>query len=78
MHIYPEFALPADPSLHTPIVYVREQMTWEYRRIERDSAADDALLSEEDLNALGADGWEMIGAVTFGAKAYFYFKRLAI
>ena len=41
---------------------------WEYRK----AGAGDAGL---DLDALGREGWEMVGAVEVGGVATLYFKR---
>jgi hypothetical protein len=43
-----------------------EQKSWEYRVIER---AD-----EDGLNALGRDGWELVGPANFG-RTDLVFKR---
>jgi hypothetical protein len=75
MNIYPRFAMPSGSELHTPIVYVKETVAWEYKRIERDEA--EAPLNEEELNAFGAEGWELVSVVAVAATAYFYFKRLS-
>ena len=32
--------------------------------------------SEEELNTLGKDGWELAGIFTDSPNVYFYFKRL--
>lgn len=46
---------------------------WENKRIDR--TADAGLLTESELNALGADGWELAGMVSDHAGAHFYLKR---
>lgn len=56
-----------------PMVYVSPE--WEYRRLERALGAE-ALPTEEELNALGAEGWELATVITAGDRAWFYFKRL--
>jgi hypothetical protein len=55
-----------------PSVYVESR--WEYRELVRDAEAS-ALPTEIDLNALGADGWELVGVAAQGAQVHFYFKR---
>jgi hypothetical protein len=50
-------------------------LKWEYKQIirnlERENPPDEA-----ELNALGAEGWEMSGVAQQPPFAYFYFKRL--
>jgi len=55
-----------------PSVYVESR--WEYRELVRD-AGTGALPNEADLNALGAEGWELAGIAPQGGKVHFYFKR---
>ena len=55
-----------------PVVY--EEPTWEYKHLVRDLAKD-AAPEEGELNALGAEGWELAGVLTRGLEAHFYFKR---
>jgi hypothetical protein len=35
------------------------------------------LLSEADLNALGAEHWELAGVIPIGEMIHYYFKRVA-
>jgi hypothetical protein len=58
-----------------PIVYVREDVRWEYKIVERDLSAES--LNEAELNELGAEGWELASALAHGDKVSFYFKRMA-
>jgi hypothetical protein len=46
---------------------------WEYKEVVREAAA--GLLSEAELNALGAEHWELTGIVSAGSEVHFYFKR---
>jgi hypothetical protein len=46
---------------------------WEYREIVRDPAA--GLMSTGELDALGAEHWELGGVVAAGDGVHFYFKR---
>jgi hypothetical protein len=57
-----------------PIVYINEQTVWEYQRITRQGKKD-AMPTEEELNELGRDGWELSGVTTVEKTVYFYFKR---
>jgi hypothetical protein len=61
--------------LPPPIVYVKEKTTWEYKQLVRNLAKENAP-GEDELNALGADGWELAGIFTDSPFVYFYFKRL--
>jgi hypothetical protein len=58
-----------------PTVYIREPLRWEYKqlacRLEEEEAP-----SSEQLDALGADGWELTGILSNLPLAYFYFKRI--
>lgn len=60
---------------YVPMVYVSEQSVWEYKQIVRNLAKEQAL-TEDDLNELGADGWELTGVFSDSPFVYFYFKRL--
>jgi hypothetical protein len=35
----------------------------------------EGLLTEAELNVLGADGWELAGVTNESQRAHFYFKR---
>jgi hypothetical protein len=39
----------------------------------RESA--EGMMSEAELNALGAQRWELVGVVSAGIRVHFYFKR---
>ena len=68
---------PKQPEpVHPPMIYIKESLKWEYKQIARNLKKEGAL-SEEELNALGAEGWEMSGIAQQPAVAYYYFKRLA-
>jgi hypothetical protein len=43
------------------------QPAWEYKMT--------GPLSEKDMNALGAQGWELAGATAYADNSAFYFKR---
>jgi hypothetical protein len=59
-----------------PMVYVSETGTWEYKQLVCDLGEREAL-TENELNKLGAEGWELAGVFSESGKAYFYFKRTA-
>ena len=67
---------PRQPEpVHPPMIYVKESLKWEYKQIAR-NLKKESPLSEEELNALGAEGWEMSGIAQQPPVAYYYFKRL--
>jgi hypothetical protein len=57
------------------MVYVYEKQGWEYKVVSK-NAADETLLSEDELNALGVSGWELVGVVPLAGKVQFFFKRV--
>lgn len=58
-----------------PRVHLKDEVIWQYRLVTRNLAKQDAP-SEDELNALGADGWEMAGLFSDSPLLYLYFKRL--
>lgn len=46
---------------------------WEYRRVDRTGSAQ--LLTEDQLNSLGAEGWELSGVVSDFAGTHYFMKR---
>ena len=60
-----------EPRLEPPHVSVEPR--WEYQEIVRDAAG--GLLSEAELDALGAECWELAGIAPAGTRVHFYFKR---
>jgi len=66
-------APPPMPEVHVqpPVVYV--EPVWEYKVRK---ATQGASPDEAELNALGAQGWELVGVATEGTALHFYFKRL--
>ena len=69
---------PYEPKQHEPIrppmIYVKESLKWEYKQIVRNLKKEKPL-DEAELNALGAEGWEMSGVVQHPPSIYIYFKR---
>ena len=63
-------------SIRPPMIYIKERTKWEYKQIVRNLKKEQPL-SEEELNALGRDGWEMSGVAQHSHTSYYYFKRLA-
>jgi hypothetical protein len=64
---------PAPHEAHIEPPFVPLEPRWEYKEVVREVAA--GLLSEAELNALGAEHWELTGVVLAGAQVHFYFKR---
>ena len=52
------------------MVYVYDKQRWEYKLIVQTA------MSEEELNALGAGGWELVGVIGLPDISQFYFKRV--
>jgi hypothetical protein len=50
-------------------------LKWEYKQLTRNLKKEKPL-DETELNALGAEGWEMSGVTQHPPTIYFYFKRL--
>jgi hypothetical protein len=71
----PHDPAPRLPQIQPPMVYVYEPQEWEYKVVVRNAAEKD-LLSERELNELGARGWELVGVAALSGKAQFYFKRV--
>jgi hypothetical protein len=69
------FPTSSGPAPITPMVYLKDKTVWQYKLITRSLATEEAL-SEDELNKLGKEGWELAGIVTDHPIAYFYFKRL--
>ena len=59
-----------EPHIQTPYVYLAS--TWEYHHVERPQGQS---LTVEELNALGKEGWELVGISTGADGSHFYFKR---
>jgi hypothetical protein len=67
----PGWPAPQESRIEPPLVPVEPR--WEYTVVVRDASAGP--LSEPELNALGAEHWELVGMVTAEAGIHFYFKR---
>lgn len=64
---------PAPPLV--PQVPVVMATKWEYKHLTRATKA--APPDETELNALGTEGWELVGVTTDARAVHFYFKREA-
>ena len=58
--------------LPLPIVY--EMPVWTYKHVSL-ALGDVARFCDAELEALGAEGWELTGVLTEGATAHLFFKR---
>ena len=47
---------------------------WEYKEVVR-SLETETLPTEQELDRLGADGWELAGVANEGHRVHLYFKR---
>jgi len=63
---------PPQPRVQPPTVYVYEPQRWEYRIV---AAGVDERVSEHELNALGHEGWELVGVAPGTKAVQFVFKR---
>ncbi len=61
--------------MRPPTVYIKNKPVWEYKQVVRNLAKEVAP-TDAELNALGADGWELAGIFTDSPFGYFYLKRL--
>jgi hypothetical protein len=71
---FPQPQQPDRPHVQPPTVFVYERRGWEYRVVTRN--ADEHALTEDELNVLGKEGWELVGVVPTAGVAQFYFKRM--
>ena len=74
-HPLPQIPQAQAPRVQPPTVFVYERQQWEYRVVAK-RVADAANLSEDELNALGKDGWELVGVVPAQVAVQFVFKRV--
>lgn len=63
---------PVPARMAPPMVFVPP--TWEYKRLLR-RVPDESPPDEAELNALGADGWELVSVYAEAGVVHFYFKR---
>jgi hypothetical protein len=67
----PGWSAPPKSRVEPPLVPVEPR--WEYKVAVRDASAGS--LSEPELDALGAEHWELVGIVPSEGRIHFYFKR---
>jgi len=70
----PRPSIPQMPNVHVqpPLVFVQPE--WSYREVAR-NLDDTGAMTEADLNALGAEGWELAGILQDGRQVRYYLKR---
>jgi hypothetical protein len=71
-HPVPPYTIP-DVHVQPPLVFV--EPAWEYKHVAR-TLAGQGPLGEDELNELGAQGWELAGVLSDGQSAHYYLKRL--
>jgi hypothetical protein len=64
------------PGSPLPLPMIHVAPTWMYKHVQR-PLGELADVSESELDALGADGWELAGVATEGVTVHFFFKRLS-
>lgn len=64
---------PQRPQAQQPTVFVYERQGWEYRVVSKEV---DQPLTQDELNALGKDGWQLVGIVPVLNTVQFYLKRI--
>lgn len=63
----------ADVRVEPPLIHI--PAIWEYKHLVRELATE-SLPDDRELNALGADGWELVGMVVHAGSLHVYLKRL--
>ncbi|HEY7481648.1 MAG TPA: hypothetical protein VH680_14125 [Gemmatimonadales bacterium] len=64
---------PRTPEARIDPPHVAVDFRWEYKEVVR--VVPEGIISEAELNALGAERWELVGIVPTGTRVHFYFKR---
>ena len=67
----PGWPAPRESRIEPPLVPIDPR--WEYNVVVRDVSAGP--LSETELNALGAEHWELVGIVPSEGRIHYYLKR---
>jgi hypothetical protein len=73
---HPTAPTPPELGSRLPLPMVYAPARWHYKHLQR-QLADVASFSEEALEKLGDEGWELVGVTGDGTTAHFFFKRLA-
>ena len=64
-----------EPRVPLPLPTVYVAPVWEYKHLHRVIRGDAPPVTENELNALGADGWELAGMIPSLTGVHLYFKR---
>ena len=64
---------PGFPEARVEPPRVAVEPRWEYKTLVREATI--GLMSETELNELGAAHWELVGIVEGSTRIHFYFKR---
>ena len=70
-----EMSFPGEPDVSPPMVYIRQHPKWEYLCISH-PIVDEEPPDTTTLNALGAEGWELVGLFRHENELLLYFKRV--
>jgi len=54
-----------------PMVYIAEKTVWEYKQIKRD-LSQGTMPTEDELNAFGKDGWELVSVLNHAGSLFLY------
>jgi hypothetical protein len=63
------------PGSSIPLPMVHVAPMWTYKHVQR-PVGELAQVGDAELDALGAEGWELAGVATESATVHFFFKRL--
>ena len=63
----------SEVKIQPPMVFVHP--VWEYKHLVRKRPTEQPP-EDADLNALGVEGWELVGMFVEADALHFYFKRL--
>jgi hypothetical protein len=61
-------------QVQVPTVFFYEKQRWEYRVLSK-NAAEQSTVTEDELNALRQNGWELVGLVSSPSSVQPYVKR---
>jgi len=75
MHWFTDRPEQTQGQMPTPIVYVEDDVKFEYKRLQRD-LDQEAPPEAEELNTLGADGWGIAGVFTYDSTLTIYLRRV--
>jgi hypothetical protein len=71
----PQPQAPQQSRVQPPTVFVYERQQWEYHVVTK-HVADKSIVAEDEFNALGKAGWELVAVMPVQQKVQFLFKRV--